>query len=95
MAMTLEALLDWAAKTPAKNGWQAKERDDAVALIEAIITQPAQGVDIGAIREVIAALRTWRDEGTDSMARKLTKAISTAPPYNSPTTGAIGENGNG
>jgi hypothetical protein len=39
-------------------------------------SQPAQAVDVAAIRKVIADLRTWRDEGTDSMARALTRAIS-------------------
>lgn len=45
MAMTLEQVRDWAAKTPASNGWQAKERDDAVAALSAHLIQPAQAVD--------------------------------------------------
>jgi len=46
--------------------WQAR----------AHLAQPAQAVDAGAIREVIDDLRTWHDEGTDSMADSLTRALS-------------------
>lgn len=53
MTMTLEQVRDWAANTPASNGWQAKMRDEAVAAIDAHLTQPAQSVDVEAIREVI------------------------------------------
>lgn len=54
MTMTLEQVLDWAANTPASNGWQAKVRGEAVAAIDAHLTQPAQSVDAEKVREVIA-----------------------------------------
>lgn len=38
-------------------------------------SQPAQSVDVEMVREVIANLRTWHDEGTDSMADSLTAAL--------------------
>lgn len=58
MTMTLEQVRDWAANTPASNGWQAKVRDEAVAAIDAHLTQPAQSVDVAKVREVIVWLRS-------------------------------------
>ena len=53
--MSLQQVRDWAANTPASNGWQAKERYEAGAALDAHLTQPAQALDVGAIREVIAS----------------------------------------
>ena len=67
----------------------------AKATITTHLTQPAQAVDVGAIREVIAGMQrflgsvpAWQVE-----IDKLTRAIAAAPPSNSPTTGATGGNG--
>lgn len=54
----------------------ARHLRNAADQLDANLAQPAQAVDVGVIREVIADLRTWRDEGTDSMARALTRALS-------------------
>jgi hypothetical protein len=60
--MTLEQVRDWATKTTTSSGWQAKECDEVVAALNALIAQPAQAVDVGAIREVIAGLLTNADD---------------------------------
>lgn len=78
--MSLQQVRDWAAKTPANNGWKAKERDEAIAAIDAHLAQPAQAVDVGAIREVIASMRK-ESNGFDFVKRwhkKLTSAIGNA-----------------
>lgn len=69
------------------------------------LSHPAQAVDVGAMIEAIAS--EWDGckyeavgedidigEAIRLKAKQLTRAIA-APPSNSPTTGAIGENGNG
>lgn len=79
MTMTLEQVRDWAANTPASNGWQAKVRDEAVAAIDAHLPQPAQSVDVEKVREVIAYLKKGHRFDAE-MADKLTAALPELKP---------------
>jgi hypothetical protein len=55
------------------------EAKEAADLLDVHIATPAQTVDVEAVRRVVADLRTWRDEGTDTMADKLAQAIGDKP----------------
>jgi len=69
----------------------------AKATITTHLTQPAQAVDVGALRNVAAELKSIHPldaqyDWCHGLSGEITRAIA-APPSNSPTTGAIGENG--
>jgi hypothetical protein len=61
---------------------EARDLIAEAAFVRAHLAQPAQAVDVGAIREVIAELREYgiSKSWTSGIVDKLTSAISTGDP---------------
>jgi len=77
MAMTIDRALEVLA-TVTNRAMQGSETRDAYDCVKAHLTQPAQAVDVGVIREVIAQLVDPADyERECILADKLTRAIGT------------------